>query len=223
MLPPALINKTSARLLVVDDHELILAGLSALLHASEQKIEVLQARTLAQALDLYGAHGEDVALVLLDLQLPDAHGLSGLRDFLQRFPSAPLAVLSSNTDPGLMRQAVVEGALAYFSKSGQFAEVADLVRKLSLRHHQNALPLEAAGDDPSVTTRQGRLLQTAAGRSVRLTQRQAELLDCILSGRSNLEIAERLELAEGTVKNKVSALLLLFAVRSRAQLISLLR
>jgi DNA-binding NarL/FixJ family response regulator len=212
------------QLLVVDDHELVLVGLSALLSASEQGIKVLQAHTLAQALDLYGAHGQSIVLVLLDLQLPDAHGLSGLRDFLRRFADAPLAVLSSNTDPGLMRQAVAEGALAYFSKSGQFAEVADLVRKLNLRHHQRAmLPLDPALDDLPVTMVQGRLLRTSTGRGVRLAKRQAELLDDILSGKSNREIAERLALSEGTVKNKVSALLLLFAVRSRAQLISLLR
>lgn len=57
---------------------------------------------------------------------------------------------------------------------------------------------------------------------MRLTRRQAELLDLLLTGQSNQEIAVHLRLAEGTVKNHVSALLL-FGVRSRAQLISRLR
>jgi DNA-binding CsgD family transcriptional regulator len=63
----------------------------------------------------------------------------------------------------------------------------------------------------------------ATSPAVRLTARQAELLDWILIGKSNREIADLTHLSEGTVKNHVSTLLLLFGVRSRAQLISHLR
>ena len=69
----------------------------------------------------------------------------------------------------------------------------------------------------------GRTVHTLAGEAVRLTSRQANLLDGLLAGESNRQIAERLCLSEGTVKNHVSTLLLTFGVRSRAQLISALR
>jgi DNA-binding NarL/FixJ family response regulator len=211
----------AVQLLIVDDHELIRLGLSALLAAEAGAPQLLQANTLAQALEVYAAQRDGIALVLLDLQLPDAHGLSALHDFLARFPQAPVAVLSGNTDPGLMRQAIGDGALAYFSKTDSFSEVARFVQKLE-RQQQHASAPEIAANDP-VTVSQNRLIQSANGKRVRLSQRRAELLDYVLSGQSNREIAERLNLSEGTVKNQVSALLLLFGVRSRAQLISQLR
>jgi len=67
------------------------------------------------------------------------------------------------------------------------------------------------------------MVRTLAGESQRLSARQAKILDAILVGHSNREIAEMVHLSEGTVKNHVSTLLLLFGARSRSQLISQLR
>lgn len=217
-MPPA--AAPSRRLvLVVDDHELVRLGLSTLLASHAQHAPgtpaILEASTLAQALALYASHQEAIELVLLDLHLPDAHGLSGLRDFLARFPQARIVALSGNNDPGLVRQAIEAGALAYLSKSGQMAEVMDFVADLVDGQHR---PAGAAAE-----TGPTRLVLTLDGERVQLTPRQGELLDDLLTGLSNREIAAHLGLTEGTVKNHVSNLLLLFGVRSRAQLISRLR
>lgn len=216
-----------SRLLIVDDHELVRLGLATLIaahaggHAAPQ---VLEAGSLAQALECYSVHGSAIALVLLDLHLPDTHGLSGLRAFLARFPAARVVVLSGSSDPALMREALAAGALAWLSKSGQLTEVVDYVKALGLLgaalSPPAAPPASAASAVPAAAAR---TVQTLDGERVRLTQRQGELLDCLLSGQSNREIAERVHLAEGTVKNHVSTLLLMFGVRSRAQLISRLR
>ena len=219
---------SAGHILIVDDHELVRLGLSTLIaaHAAgAHGAEVLQASTLAQALDLYSRHGEAIALVLLDLHLPDTHGLSGLRSFLARFPRAPIAVLSGSGDPTLMREAAAVGASKFFNKSGQLSDVIDYIRQQGLL---GAAPAPAAtapaSAAPSTDARASeRWVQTLDGERVRLTPRQAELLDCVLSGQSNREITERVHLSEGTVKNHVSALLLMFGVRSRAQLISRLR
>jgi DNA-binding NarL/FixJ family response regulator len=64
---------------------------------------------------------------------------------------------------------------------------------------------------------------TAGGQRVELSQRQSQVLEWLLAGRSNRDIAELMHLSEGTVKNHVSNLLLLFSVRSRTQLMSVLR
>ena len=225
-LPAAVVRP---RILIVDDHELLRLGLSTLIaaHASgPQPPEVLEACTLVQALDLYSRHGDVIALVLLDLHLPDTHGLSGLRAFLARFPRAPIAVLSGSGEPSIMREAVAAGAQAYLSKSAHLTDVLDYVRRLGLLGEPSP-PGQASttptADGPSDAGAAGRWVHTVDGERVRLTQRQAELLDCVLSGQSNREITERVHLSEGTVKNHVSALLLTFGVRSRAQLISRLR
>lgn len=216
------------RLLIVDDHELVRLGLATLIaaHAGGHTApQVLEAGSLAQALACYSVHGSAIALVLLDLHLPDTHGLSGLRGFLARFPAARVVVLSGSGDPALMREALAAGALAWLSKSGQLTEVVDYVKALGLLgaalSPQAAPPAPAASAVPAAVA--ARTVQTLDGERVRLTQRQGELLDCLLSGQSNREIAERVHLAEGTVKNHVSTLLLMFGVRSRAQLISRLR
>ena len=210
-------------MLVVDDHELVRLGLRSLVqaHAAQhrQSVSVLESRCLADALQLYALHEAAIGLVLLDLHLPDAHGLSGLAQFLQLFPRAPIVVLSGTQDPALVRQAMALGAQAFLTKSGDLQDVIRYIRSLGMLPPKPPDPpgQADAGTERAVQRR------TANGKTLILTERQAQVLDWMLAGRSNREIAEQAHLSEGTVKNHVSTLLLLFGVRSRAQLISLLR
>ena len=172
-------------LLLVDDHELVRLGLRTLILSmtsdTGHNMHIFEASTLDEALHLYNQHAQVISLVLLDLHLPDAFGLTGLTRFLERFPNAHIVVLSATNDPVMKRQALQCGA------------------------HDR------------------RLVRASDGQIFHLTARQAQVLDWILSGQSNREIAAQTCLSEGTVKNHVSALLLLVGVRSRAQLISQLR
>lgn len=215
-------------LLVVDDHELLRLGLRTLVqsHAatSGQVVQVFEARSLQQALALYGDHAAEIALVLLDLHLPDAHGLSGLMSFVARYPQARVVVLSGVSDPALVREALASGASGYITKSGDLQEVVSYVGALGLlKRHDAAAPMQADRMGATNDKTSGRTLRNAAGEAVTLSHRQAKMLDWILVGLSNREIADNACLSEGTVKNHVSALLLMFDVRSRAQLVSLLR
>lgn len=214
-------TRQATTLLVVDDHDLLRLGLLTLVqaHASGngRPIPVLESRTLQEALDLYREHEQEIGLVLLDLHLPDAHGLTGLTNFLTAFPQAPVVVLSGVSDPGLMRHALSRGARAYLTKSGDLKEVVGYIRTLGMfgsPEQENPAP----SSEPVLRT-----VRNPNGETLHLTERQAQVLDSILAGESNRDIAERAQLSEGTVKNHVSALLLLFGVRSRAQLISSLR
>jgi DNA-binding NarL/FixJ family response regulator len=210
--------------LIVDDHELIRLGVNSLLASSasgQRLLPLLEAENLADALDLYAQHQDSLALVLLDLGLPDAHGLSGLREFLARFPGAHIGVLSGDGDPALQQQALQTGARAWLSKNGQLTQVlAYLFAQGLLGTH----PPEGSPPNPAVGIgKTARVVRTHNGEHLNLTQRQARILDQILMGQSNSEIAQHMYLAEGTVKNHVSTLLLMFGARSRAQLISRLR
>ncbi len=210
---------SALHMLVVDDHDLVRLGLRTLVQAHEtghgRAMPVLEARTLQEALAVYRAHQQQIGLVLLDLHLPDAHGLSGLTAFLTQFPRARLVVLSGDNDPAIRRQALTRGAQAYLTKSGDLQQVIDYVQTMGLLGPPaQRLP---APPEPATT------LYRTNSQSLRLTERQVQVLEWMLAGRSNREIAEQAHLSEGTVKNHVSTLLLLFGVRSRAQLISLLR
>ncbi|MBH1965915.1 MAG: response regulator transcription factor [Comamonadaceae bacterium] len=228
MMPPeSLVMPDRPRLLIVDDHELVRLGLSSLIAsqaAGRNQPGTLEASSLAEAMDLYARHQDSLALILLDLHLPDAHGLSGLRQLLTRFPEAPVAVLSGDADPALKRQALETGARAYLPKSGQLVDVIAYLRAQGLLGLPAASgPIPGLAEPESRPSEAARMVQTRDGERVRLTHRQAEMLDWVLAGQSNREIAETAHLSEGTVKNHVSTLLLMFGVRSRAQLISRLR
>lgn len=194
-------------ILVVDDHELVRLGLRALLQEQSCGACVHEARSLADALALYEAHASVLQLVLLDLDLPDAHGLDALVRFRRAFPQARVIVLSGTGNPSLVQGALALGAQAFLPKSGHLGEVLRYVRDNDL-----------AAPAPGIGTHAG-----GPGARQQLTPRQAEILDWLLAGKSNKEIAHLSHLSEGTVKNHVSTLLLEFGMRSRAQLISSLR
>ncbi|MBS0429589.1 MAG: response regulator transcription factor [Proteobacteria bacterium] len=200
-------------ILVVDDHELVRLGLRALLLMQTRSVPVYEARSLADALALYASHAASLHLVLLDLELPDAQGLDTLVRFRRAFPASRVIVLSGTGNPVLMQGALTLGALAFLPKSGHLGEVLRYVQE----HDLGALP-------PPTPPAMARETQTMPDLPLQqLTPRQVEILDWLLAGKSNREIAQLSFLSEGTVKNHVSTLLLQFGMRSRAQLISALR
>ena len=209
-------------MLVVDDHGLVRLGLRSLIQsfaaAGGRSVAVFEAASLAEALALYAAQQALIGLVLMDLHLPDAHGLSGLYSFRERFPAARVVVVSGDSDPVLQREALAQGASAYLTKSGDLHHVVQYLR--SLEHASDTRAPSTPFTLPGTATR---VVCKAGGEPLQLSARQAQILDWVLAGLSNQQIAEQARLGEGTVKNHVSALLLLFEVRSRAQLISQLR
>lgn len=192
--------------LVVDDHDLIRLGLRALL-GQRPDVRLHEARTLQEALLLY--RRGDIDVVLLDLHLPDAHGLTGLATFRQQHPRARVVILSGDSDPQMAQRALAQGALAYVPKSGDLHCV---IEHLQLRGPRD-IPRDFADTLPPRTD----------DPRAQLSPRQTQVLDWLLAGHANRDIAERLHISEGTVKNHVSSLLLIFGVRSRAELISALR
>ncbi|WP_062468996.1 response regulator transcription factor [Variovorax boronicumulans] len=202
-------------ILVVDDHELVRLGLRALLLAETGSVPVYEARSLADALHLYELHLASHFLVLLDLDLPDAQGLDTLVRFKRAFPASRVVVLSGKDSHPLMQGAMALGAQAFLPKTGHLGEVLRYVRDNDLV----GLPARPLADAPAPVHAKA----AVAELQPQLNARQVEILDWLLAGKSNKEIAQLSRLTEGTVKNHVSTLLLLFGMRSRAQLISSLR
>ena len=218
-----------AGILVVDDHDLVRLGLRTLVlsHAAStgKAVQVWEARTLQEALAMYRASMQKIGLVLLDLQLPDAHGLTGLATFMKQFPSARVVILSGLNDSALMRQALAQGASAFLTKAGNLEHVVNYIRSQGLLGPASgSVPAAMPADDASkIDAVHASRYCHASGDAVQLTTRQVEVLEWILAGKANRQIAQMTGLSEGTIKNHASTLLLLFGVRSRAQLISLLR
>ncbi|RTQ31251.1 response regulator transcription factor [Variovorax sp. NFACC27] len=212
-------------ILVVDDHDLVRMGVCALLQAnvSATPIEVLEAGDLAEAMAIYEDNQDAIELVLLDLALPDTQGLSGLMEFRSRYPAARVVVLSGTGTTSLAQDTLAQGAMtlgafAFLPKSATLREVVSFIRACGLLGgdavNYQAFPAPSVVDVAQPSSSNARH---------KLTKRQLQVLNWLLEGKSNHEIALLAEISEGTVKNYVAGILLQFGMRSRAQLISSLR
>ena len=214
-------------ILVVDDHDLLRLGLKTLVQSGSPfaalAVTVLEARSLQMAIDVYREHGPSIGVVLLDLELPDARGLSGLQAFLATFPDARVVVLSGSTDPLASAKSLAAGATRFLAKSADLRHVIAYLKSAHLLDDGQAHDVAAAEHPADQVAPGTSVVWTAAGVTVELSQRQLEVLEGVLAGHSNRQIADSTHLTEGTIKNHVSSLLLMFGVRSRAELISQLR
>lgn len=199
-------------IMVVDDHDLVRLGLRALVQSQARSantpLQIFEVRTVSSAIEMYSLNRAGISVVFLDLGLPDSEGLSGLARFRSEFPAANIVVLSGDANPKTVEGALALGASGYITKTGDLSEVIQHIRAQGLLSEEGS---SGSGDRGSVTPVPG------------LTARQTQILGWVLEGKSNREISRLAFLAEGTVKNHVSTILLNFGVRSRAQLISSMR
>jgi DNA-binding NarL/FixJ family response regulator len=198
---------TPTRVLVVDDHELVRRGLSDLL-AAEHDLQVCGgAATAADAVRMCAALAPDVAV--LDVRLPDGDGVSVCRALRTAAPTTACLMLTSYDDDETMVAAVQAGASGFLLKQVTGQDLVAAVRTVAaggsvLSPQATSLALD-------------RLRGSRADRAAGLTERERRVLELIGQGCSNREIAERLGLAEKTVKNHVSALLRKLGLRRRTQ------
>jgi DNA-binding NarL/FixJ family response regulator len=208
------------KILIVDDHALLRVGIKAVLTGVKHvQLEALEAGTLHDAIELY-RDVPGIALVLLDLNMPDCRGLQGLRQFLETFPDARVAVVSGTQDDFVVGQVRALGAVGYVTKGQAPQAMSEIV--LGLLGHAAETPL--AGLDGALPARVPRFPKSATyDRIAELGPRHLEILDLVLFGCSNQEISNATKLSLGTIKNYVSTILLALDVKSRSHLISLFR
>ncbi len=189
-----------SRVLIVDDHPVVRAGLRSFLELQPDFEVVAEAGDLRSAAEAFEATHPD--LVLLDVQLPDGNGLALLDAFVG---SARVLVLSSYLDEGKVRQAMRLGAAGYVLKHAGPAALLDKVRA-ALR---GELPL-----DPEAV----RALTSAdVDPFAELTPRERQVLALMAEGLSNKAIAARLTISEKTVKTHASHVFAKLDVRDRVQ------
>jgi DNA-binding NarL/FixJ family response regulator len=201
----------SARLLIVDDHELARAGLRSML-AGEPDLEVVgEAADGHQALALCRRLRPD--LVLMDLRMPGLDGLAATRALRREHPAVGVVVVTMYETPDHLLEALDAGAAGYLLKGATKAELVGTVRRAL--GGEAALPPELAG----------RLLRRLADRAAggrggpaeRLTPREREVLALVARGRTNREIARALQLSAGTVKVHVEHIIAKLGVSDRTQ------
>jgi len=197
------------RVFLLDDHEVVRRGLKDLLEGDGDLQVVGEASTAAEALARIPPTRPDVAV--LDVRLPDGNGVEVCRDIRARHPEIQCLILTSFSDDEALFQAIMAGASGYLLKQVKGTDLVDAVRRV------------AAGQsllDPAVTRRVlERLRQPPEEDEAlgRLTEQERAILELIAEGLTNSQIAERVHLAEKTVKNYVSNLLAKLGMERRTQ------
>ena len=192
------------KILVVDDHPLILGALAALLPQLDDAIVVRAAAHAAEAIAILDSE-PDVRLVLLDLGLPGHRGQDLLADFLLDYPGVPVVILSATHDDATVTAALAAGAHGFIAKTASPAAMLEALRQV----------VDGTCCRPAVPAAPG------AGSPVPgLTARQGDVLRLIAQGKPNKVICRDLRLSEGTVKVHVSAVLRALHVASRTQAVA---
>ena len=203
------------KILIVDDHPLIREALRHVLTALGGEFDLLDAEDGAQALAAV-AGNPDLDLVLLDLALPDIDGFAALALFREQHPGVPVVVLSASDQTDTVLRAIDAGAMGYIPKTSSNQLLLDALRRV-LSGHVYLPPdvLNRHQAAPARTLRQSG--EALVPRDIGLTARQAEVLALLVQGNPNKQICRALDLAEGTVKIHVTAILKALNVANRTQ------
>ena len=205
---------TGCRIVIADDHPLFRGALKQALSGVADTVDILEAgdfdRTKSLVLD-----NEDLDLVLLDLTMPGASGLSGLIALRGLHHSVPLVVVSAHDDPVTIRRALDLGVSGFISKSASIEDIRRAVETVLAGGIAAPANIELTAEaDPEISDLIRRL-QT-------LTPQQTRVLGMLAEGLLNKQIAYELDVSEATIKAHVSAILQKLGVDSRTQAVILL-
>jgi len=198
------------KIIIADDHPLFRAAMQQAVMQLVPDVEIEQAESLPGLQKVVEQHS-NADLILLDLQMPGAHGYSGLVFLRSHFPEIPVIVVSACEDPAIMCQALDHRASGYIAKSSPLDDISEAIRKV----------LEGDLYLPEVARRhQHQPNQNAmdlAERLASLTPQQFRVLTMMAEGMLNKQIAYDLEVSEATIKAHVTAIFRKLGVRTRTQ------
>ncbi|MGD0547495.1 MAG: response regulator transcription factor [Terracidiphilus sp.] len=194
-------TKESIRVLVIEDHHVVRQGLVALLNVADGLEVVGEAADGVEAIAQYRKHQPDIALV--DLRLPRLSGVEVIERIRMETPQARFIVLTTYDGDEDIYRALQAGARAYLLKGMTSEELIATIR--AVHAGKSYIP-------PAIAQRLAERLGTEE-----LTPREFEVLEQIVRGLSNKEIAAELEISEATVKTHINNLLSKLGVTDRTQ------
>jgi len=199
--------------LLIDDHVMFRQGLRLLLSDLDQNLTFTEAGSCAEALQLI--EGNTFSLILLDLHMPGTEGLGTLNAITAAVPSVPIAVLSGEDNPIVIRGAIDAGASGYVPKTLS-SEILIPALKLILAGGIY-LPKNAMDGTKPVNDGVGNPALATGGKEALLSERQTAVLLKAIRGQANKVIAVDLGIAEGTVKTHLSAAFKALGVHNRTE------
>lgn len=192
----------AVKVVIADDHPLILQSLRQALDAADDFDVVGQTDSGAHVLPLVGRATPD--LVLMDVQMPGMDGLTCLDLLRQRYPEVKVVLISASGDQAQIQGALRRGASGYILKSIDPAEL-----PTALRHALNGTAFYAVGG--------GETAEEHVSRTVGLTDREVTILKALARGLSNKQLSQELFVTEQTVKFHLSNIYRKLGVANRAE------
>ncbi|MCH4562475.1 MULTISPECIES: response regulator [Halomonas] len=205
------------KLLIADDHPLFREAIGRVIRDGFEDSEILETQDLESTLALTQQH-EDLDLILLDLNMPGMHGLSGLLQLRNEAPTIPVVIISAEEEKQVILQAVTYGAVGFITKSSPREQMTHAIAQIldgniylpsDIIRASGTARRNSPRDEHAITTQQ---LEA-------LTRKQLQVLEHMTRGESNKMIAYHLDIAETTVKAHVSAILRKLGVHNRVQAI----
>ena len=203
------------RIVLVDDHAVLRAGLTALLNAEADMAVIGEAGDGMASLGVVADQRPDV--ILLDLNMPQMSGLEALTQLRQVAPQSRILVLTMHDDQTYLRQVLAQGGAGYVLKQAADSELLTAIRTvyhggafLHPAHAQALLSPDTTTTGPQATTN---------GDLALLSEREVEVLTLIALGHSNKEIAEMLYLSVKTVETYKARIMEKLDLNSRASLV----
>ena len=197
------------QVLIIDDDHLVSEALKTILEADPSLSVPAVGHDGAEAVCLYRKHRPDV--LLMDIRMKHMNGLDAASAILREFPDAKILLLTTFSDDEYIIKALRLGAKGYLLKQ-DYTSIAPAIR--SVCSGQTVFGGEIMAKIPSLLQKSTTFNYTALG----ITEKEAALITLIAEGLSNREIAEKMYLSEGTVRNYISTVLEKLRLRDRTQI-----
>ena len=198
------------KVLLVDDHTVVRSGLSKFLMVNKDFKLVGEASDGAEAVQMVSLHKPDV--VLMDLMMPGTDGITATREIHQKYPKVKVIALTSFAEQNMVQGALQAGAIGYLQKNVTAKELGHAIRSA----YEGKMTLS-----PEATQVLANSVAQPQIRGEQLTERERDVLKCMVDGLNNNEIAEKLVVSLGTVKFHVSNIFHKLGVDSRVEVVKL--
>lgn len=202
------------KILIVDDHPMVRKGLAMFVNGSEGLRLVGEASNMQDALDLYEREQPDV--VLMDMVLPETSGADIIRKIRQRDSEAAIIALTSFGEEKIIKDALQAGARGFLYKNVSVEELAEAIRQV----HMGRTILDTKASDVMLKMVNASDSPEPASTKTDLSQREYDVLQLLIQGLTNKQIATQLDLQPSTVKQYVSNIIAKLGVQSRTEAVA---
>lgn len=198
------------KILLVDDHAVVRSGLSKFLMVNKDFRLVGEASNGAEAVQMASLHQPDI--ILMDLMMPGTDGITATREIHKKYPKVKVIALTSFAEQNMVQGALQAGAIGYLQKNVTAKELGQAIRSA----HEGKMTLS-----PEATQILANSVAQPQIAGEQLTERERDVLRCMVDGLNNNEIAESLVVSLGTVKFHVSNIFHKLGVDSRVEAVKL--